>query len=252
MFLSCLTEDAYDDLLNGISKNEEKYYGNDEWLDDFFVGRKYADQSTSVQVDTFELISQPNEQSDAEKSEEDLVNVRILHDAFKNLTPWQASNKYLWTYLCHADTKCREYIQNRWLLSSSHGQDPIKTRFFVTNTRSLIRENALSRLWWYGHLTYDESETDPYALTRILLTQQAIAADVLDTLNRRNPNRMKGVLLALRDFDEKTGGVSNFDKDYVRPCMHYLNRYAAVTNLDYLEPEEVRDIAYYYMLSLKE
>ena len=34
---------------------------------------------------------------------EDSVNTRSIYDAFKSLTPLQASNKYLWTHPRHAE-----------------------------------------------------------------------------------------------------------------------------------------------------
>ena len=37
-----------------------------------------------------------------------------------------------------------------------------------------------------------------------------------------------------------------------RECKKYLNHYAAVTTLDFLEPEEIQTLAYDYMVKLRE
>lgn len=166
--------------------------------------------------------------------------MRIVYNAMKNLTPWQASNKYMWTYLCHANQDCWEYVQRRWLDASR--ENTIKTRFFATIPGSLLNDNAISRLWWYGYFTYDESLDDPYMMTKILLTNQTVCSDVIDTLNRTSPNRIQGVLLAIEEFKDGMGSTRGL-VDYVRECNRYLNRYAAVTVLDYLSKEEIRDIA---------
>ena len=41
MLLSFFTEEAYDELLNNIEKNSEKYFQEDDWLDDFFGNKSY-------------------------------------------------------------------------------------------------------------------------------------------------------------------------------------------------------------------
>jgi len=245
MLLSFFTEEAYDELLNNTINNSEKYLREDEWLDKFFRNRLYFKQS-SVDVLPFTPQYSSTTKTDEQKSQEDLINARNIYDAFKNLTPVQASNKYMWTYLCHAIPEYRKYILNRW---TDLRENTIKTRYFVTSTKDSLFNNSLSRLWWYAHLTYDSKKQNPYALTQTLLTNQTICTDFIDTYNCRNANRSKGVLSAIKEFIDILGttkGVSN----YFRECNKYLNRYAAVTNMDFLEPEEIKKIALDYLLGL--
>lgn len=241
MQLKYFTDHAYERLLADIDKNSSFYAGDFGWLDDYFAGAGDYFQRSSVSVSPLSLYRAAAESlSDEQKAEEDLTNVRIVYDGMKNLTPWQASNKYMWTYLCHANKECWEYIQHRWL--DANRESTVKTRFFVTTPGSLLNDNAISRLWWYGYFTYDESLSDPYMMTRILLTNQTVCSDVIDTLNRTNPNRMQGVLLAIEEFKEEMGSTKGL-VEYVRECNRYLNRYAAVTVLDYLSKDEIKDIA---------
>lgn len=247
--LGFFTEDAYDFLMNAIPQNVEKYRSDEEWLEDFFKGNpEYYRISQSVDVGVFHPAFTKGKKSDEQKSQEDLDNARKIHEAFKKLNPYQASNKYMWTYLCHSVPEYREYIRDRWM--QEERENTIRTRFFVTTSASLINDNALSRLWWYAHLSYDGTASNPYALTEILLMNQTICTDVLDTLNRTNMNRMKGVLLAIRDFKNETGGKGI--TDIFRECKKYLNHYAAVTTMEYLEPEEIRDIAFGQMIKAYE
>lgn len=249
MLLSYFTEEAYDRLLHEIDVNATKYTSGEEWLADYFGSSdNWYRTSKTVDVADFNPYYVPGQKDDAAKTEEDLVNTRLLYNAMKGLTPLQASNQFMWTYLCHAVPKYRRYIIDRWL--SSERDNTIKTRFFVTGSSSLLNDNALSRLWWYGYLTYDSSAPDHFALTKILLTNQTICTDVMDTLNRMNPVRMKGVLWAIRDFKESIGEGEGIT-DYFRECKKYLNHYAAVTNLDFLEPEDIQDLAYNYMMTLR-
>lgn len=244
MYLGYFTEEAYDRLLNDIDQNLEKYKSEEDWIKQYFGNEDYYKVSKSVNVMSFNPYYVPGSKSDEQKSQEDLNNVRMLYEAYKSLTPLQASNKYMWTYLCHANPECRKYIIDRWL--SDARENTIRTRFFVKTSRDLLNDNALSRLWWYGYLTYDESNSNPYALTEILLTNQTICTDVIDTLNRMNFQRIKGLLLAIKDFKEiveEKEGIT----DYVRSCNKYINRYAAVTTMELLDAEEIRKLAYDYM-----
>lgn len=250
MLLGYFTEEAYDQLLSDIPQNAEKYSTNEDWLPDYFGSVDgYFQISKSVDVSKFAPYYEPGKKDDSQKTKEDLYNVRLMYSAFKGLTPLQASNKYMWTYLCHAIPEYSAYIRDRWL--QDERENTIKTRFFVTSANSLLNDNALSRLWWYGHLTYDKENSNPYALTEILLTNQTICTDVMDTFNRMNFSRMKGVLLAIKDFQELIGDNEGIT-GYFRECKKYLNHYAAVTTLEFLEADEIHDLALNYMMQLRE
>lgn len=243
------TEDAYYRLLHDIPKNSEYYYGDEDWLPKYFDGLDEYYEVSTVNVKKFTPIYTSGKKDDPQKSKEDLENTRLLYDAFKNLTPLQASNKYMWTYLCHAVPEYRAYIRDRWMQDDR--DNTIKNRFFVTTPSSLLNDNALSRLWWYGHLTYDQKSNNHYELTEVLFTNQTICTDVMDTLNRTNYNRMRGVLLAIKDFKDELSDNEGIT-DYFRECKKYLNHYAAVTILEFLESDEIRDIAFKYMMNLRE
>ena len=249
MLLGYFTEEAYDRLLQEIPRNYEYYSGEDEWLSTYFGATNDYYRYSSVEVHSFTPSYTPGKKDDLQKSQEDLVNTRLLYDAFKNLTPLQASNKYMWTYLCHAVPIYKKYIQDRWM--QEERDNTIKSRFFVTTPGSLLNDNALSRLWWYGHLTYDEKRSNHYELTEILFTNQTICTDVMDTLNRMNFDRIKGVLTAIKDFKneiQENEGIT----EYFRECKKYLNHYAAVTTFEFLSAEEIRDLAFNYMIKLRE
>lgn len=248
MHLGFFTEEAYDKLLHDIPHNAERYAEKENWLPDYFGSSVDYFKTSAVEVDEFVPFYSAGKKDDVQKSQEDLDNTKRIHTAFINLTPYQASNKYMWTYLCHAIPEYHGYICDRWMQDKR--ENTIKNRFFVTTPGSLLNDNALSRLWWYGHLTYDPQNENQYELTEILLTNQTICTDVMDTLNRMNPNRMKGVLLAIRDFKNEIAGSEGIT-EYFRECKKYLNHYAAVTTLEFLEPEEIRDLAYNYMMRLR-
>mgnify|MGYP001029902892 FL=1 len=115
MLLSYFTEEAYESLLHDIRKNAENYASDGDWLTTYFSGTDGYFKTSSVDVGAFSPHYTSGKKDDAQKSQEDLINTRLIYDAFRNLTPLQASNKYMWTYLCHAVPEYRNYSRNRWM-----------------------------------------------------------------------------------------------------------------------------------------
>ena len=248
MYLGFFTEDAYQQLINQIPENFEKYVSGDDWVEEFFGNRKDFFKISSVNVGKFTPAYTVGEKTDKEKSEQDLINARMLHDAFKNLTPLQASNRYMWAYLCHMDKDCRKYIQDRWL--NDPDEKKIKQRYFVGNDGDgLYYFNGLARLWWCAHLTYDETNADHYALTKILFTSQIFCKDVMDMLNRMNFTRIKGVLLGVKKYMDTVG--ENVSTDHFRECKKILNRKAAIKVFDFMSFDDIKELTYKALLKTR-
>ena len=148
MLLRYFTEEAYEKLLHDIPTNAEHYSSSEDWLSGYFGSADGFFKISSIDVGAFKPYYIPGKKNDDQKSQEDLINTRNIYDAFRKLTPLQASNKYMWTYLCHANPECRAYIRDRWM--QDERENTIKNRFFVTTPGSLLNNNALSRLWWYS------------------------------------------------------------------------------------------------------
>ena len=233
MLLGFFTDDAYQRLLDSVEQNKDKYLQNEDWVPSFFGHGVEWYGTSSQQVNRFI----PYMANSKEKSDEDLTNAIKLYDAFK-ISPLQATNKNMWAYMCHMDKDCREYMRYRWSDSSP------EQRYFVPgDAMGLYYFNGLSRLWWWAHLTYDKDSKDHYALTRILFENQMLGKDILDTLNRTNFTRMKGILLAVQDFKEVLGPKESITK-YFRDCKKQLNRYAAVSVFDFMDYEDIRKITF--------
>lgn len=241
MHLGFFTDDAYDRLLGAVDENLGKYREPDNWISSYFKSGVEWYGISSQEVNTFK----PYLSSIKDKSKDDYANARLLHEAFK-ITPLQATNKNMWAYMCHMDDNCREYMQYRWLDS-----DP-KQRYFVPKEgNGLYYFNGLSRLWWWAHLTYDPDSKNHYGLTEILFDNQMLGKDILDTLNRTNLNRMKGILLAIQEFREIIGPKESIT-GYFRECKKELNHYAAVSIFDYLDYKDIQKITLDILIKVRE
>ena len=100
-------------------------------------------------------------------------------------------------------------------------------------------------------MTYDENSKDHYELTKILFDNQMVGKDFLGTFNGKNYNRMKGVLLALKDFKEMVNPNVGIQK-YFRECNKFLNHQAAINMFDYLGYEEIRKMTFETLVKARE
>ena len=249
MNLIYFTKDAYKLLKKDLNANKDNYYSDDPWLAQYFADQGIEEyyKTSSIVVPNFQLLNAEDADSEA-KNRADLANIKTLYSEYKDkLTPLQASDPMLWSALCHITFK--QYVLQRW--KKDDGTVRLDQRFFATEGRaSLCYYNAISRLWWSGYLTYDDSgeSANPWHLTDTLFSAQQIQKDLFDQPFSMNKNIVKGLLMALKRVQEENG---NYCTTIFRKCCDgYINHYGVVTILDTLEPSEVEAIAYDYMKSI--
>ncbi len=232
--LPYFTLDAYDELYGSMADNAWLYDRDEPWLDEYFKGRTYR-KTSGVEASLPTLAEGPDEQLD-------LINARMLYDSLRDLTPLQATNARLWSFLAHETYY--SYAVKRW----SGGKNWIKERMFCgssPSTRTLER-NAISRLWWFAHLTYDESSSDPYHLTKTLLTRQQVCMDLLDYSYTYDKTITLGLLEGLADF------IDEIEPDGItkvwRSCVQYVNLYGASFCLDALDRDAIGDLSFNFLM----
>ena len=176
----------------------------------------------------------------------DLENSKIVYEAFPNLTPLQARDPRLWTRLAHVE--CWSYMRKRWNVArysadTGRAERFILARYFVpqAQSRALLR-NGLARLWWYAHLTYDATRSDPYELTAELLSFLDIAQQVLERNMGRAPQIRIGFLDFLRQNRERLGANAEQRRKRIRDLAKALNLRGGVLLLDSLSLTEVEAI----------
>lgn len=166
----------------------------------------------------------------------DLENSIALYQNLE-LDVTQASDKRLWTYLTHV--RFWDYMRKKWSIEgieSPYGR--IKDRYFLhtVNIESLSR-NGISRLWWYTHLTIDQSRKDPNELTRILLNRQDIAVGIFERRLGSISCIRKGILEYLKDNPDIMKS-----EDKTRELIKFINLVGGVKNLSMLKLNEVKKI----------
>ncbi|MDY0266270.1 MAG: DUF6339 family protein [Methanimicrococcus sp.] len=239
MKLKYFSEEAYDKLWYAFPENELLYEESMGWVLDFIGDGGVYESSYSFPDIKLNYTVGPK--SDFQKSQEDLENTQILYTKLKGLPPLHATNKLIWTYLSHVTFS--NYVLDRW----SNSRD-LQVRFFATSNSSSLFDNAISRLWWYGYLSYDKTYSNPFELTKIMLMNQTICTDFIDATYSRNRILGRGVLQALKEFQESHLEEKEGITEYFRRCNKYLNRYGAVTVLDSMTSDEMKELALNFMI----
>ncbi|MBW9151462.1 DUF6339 family protein [Clostridium estertheticum] len=237
MILKYFKEDNLEILRSSVKNNIEMYKQNNVWLDNFFSSEEYSFPS-NVNVRDIKLHIPKTR-----REHMDLENTKLVYEAMMDLTIPQAIDERLWAYLTHVIFW--DYMRVRWdiekLKDTSDLVNIIKERYFVPgdSTKSLVR-NGISRLWWYGKVTYDTSYSNPFALTEILLSTQDIAQNLMERAYSRNETVLKAILRVLYDMKLKGKPLPNVDS--FRKITKDINRVGGIAILDNLDANDIEHI----------
>lgn len=155
------------------------------------------------------------------------------------LNETSASDKRLWTYLTHVFFW--NYMKEEWKIDFTKEKSQIinfiHDRYFLNtlNIRSLTH-NGISRLWWYTHLTIDESRKDKYELTKVLLSLQDIPVSLLERSLGSSINIRKAVLEFLSENPEIKTSKNT------QELLKQFNLVGGVKNLPMLKLNEIKSL----------
>lgn len=233
-----LRSNSLERLQSNIIANQHRYTESSPWLNSYFSGSEWFQESNLIQADDFQL------QIPISKTELcDLENTRILYTALQHLTPLQAADPRLWVYLTHCTHW--EYMRHRWPIEQYLGKqnlrDNIQQRYFFmpNKSRALIR-NGMARLWWYGYCSYDESRRDPFELTTALLKNLDVTQSILERAFSLNTNVTKTILSVLLEREE--AGKAFYVREKVRDLAKYIVQIGGVTIIDALDGPDLREL----------
>ena len=171
----------------------------------------------------------------ARPSSTDADNALVVYEALSKLTPHQASIERMWVYLSHCD--CPEYVTARWLRRRPEKDEvavrEVRNHFFAVGNRALIRDNAVSRLWWLGKIAHDVDPENPREFLTVLLHRQDVRSALIErpsvSTNRRV---LRGIYEVMQEHWSNGGAL--FARDTFRAWMIALNRRGGVVLLDAL------------------
>lgn len=139
------------------------------------------------------------------KPRDDFESAKEVFLSLKKLSPIQASDPRLWTYLSHV--YLYEYMTQRWhdvITGETSKSDYIIEHWFVkTPSQQCLMRNAISGLWWAAYLSFDETRTDPFELTKVFYKDLDLPTRTIGTYRiGRHKEAVKGILQFIKDFPD--------------------------------------------------
>ena len=199
------------------------YLSDQVWIDRFFDNEVWEGKVNKKKYFLSDSISLKQG-----GSETDIENIKIIHGELKHFSPRILVDERIWTYLTHK--RFYDYMYVRW---KPEKPDTIRRRYFMpgTSTRRLAR-NGISRLWFLGHLTYDESHTNPYELTEMMMQRQDVMVSVIE----RPSTSMNKIFLnsIIRLIFNQNLSRSDYDD-----LMKKINRISGIKRLDSFSQQEM-------------
>lgn len=160
--------------------------------------------------------------------DDDLASAKALFEAYKNMSPLQAQDESIWTYLAHADLF--PYVQNRnpKVLEKGFSDNKYILEHFFHSFGGLIY-HPLAGLWWDVYCTYDPSSENPYKYTDYLFKDYGLRVTYM---GRYSLFRNKEEVIGILDFmmENESLFTSHF-RQRSRWIMQRFNRIGASRKL---------------------
>lgn len=169
----------------------------------------------------------------------DYKSAIALYEAYKCLTPLEATTSQLWESL--ALTDLFPYMRDRWDLKKTSDLKRAILNHFTVKAHGLMR-HGLAGLWWLVYLSVDEERQNKYELTEVLFknyTLRIVRFGVGKVIQHKEA--AIGILQFLKDHENEIPSMENV----ANGLASYFNKLGAVKQLTYLN----RDFFYNEMES---
>lgn len=235
MKIKYMTRNAINDLKTNFTTYKKYYQSSDiEWMKNY-IEKNNALQTSKIECEDFNL------NMDEDYAISDMKNIIILYSALKNLSISDAADERLWSGLAHG--QLWEYVQYR-RKEEIKSNDDMKIKasyFYIRGTKRSSHIHCIARLWWAGHLTYDENREDPFELTRVLC-EKAFASNLMlfsSSNFTANKELTIGILSSLKKWRDSGHELK---RQHFVEATKYLNSMGSMTILDFLDRNNVEKI----------
>ena len=246
-----LHSSAVKSLADNASKKPDNYERTTppNWREvcKFPGGQWYIESRENPLPDTDELRNCLRESDHGPTS--DAGDSLALHTALEMLTPQQAADHRLWVGLSHFEFY--DYVFNRWASSRPQSSDLkeknrqisyVRTHWFVSGARGLVRDNGVSRLWWMGRilkLIANEARLDAAEVGQILLERTDVRAQLIE-----RPATASNIRLAAEITKTLAQDRGLIERPVFRRWMISLNQLGGVILLDALRRDDLRRVVH--------
>ena len=168
------------------------------------------------------------------KRSTDYENSIKVYSALKNLTESQASDERLWAGLA-IEPEYYEYLKYRW--GDTKNTLRYRVVYHAGGKRGFMY-HGLARLWWLAHITYDESRSNPFELTKFTFKYPHI----LEKRIYRNFSNSKDIRIGIIEGIQKyvdIGGEYKIKK--IDELYKHISTLGSVSLIDNYSQHEIKE-----------
>jgi hypothetical protein len=171
----------------------------------------------------------------------DTENCKRIIEILPKLSAADATDERLWVTL--SVFNFREYALARWPIvekSSDERSQFIKNHWFASGVRGRMRDNAISRLWWMGHIASRIPGQDMDDVFEILFYNSDYRSSLLERTSSANAvNVTSGIL----EITKRAYGAGvQYDREKFRSFMKEIDFLGGRINLVSLGTEEIVEL----------
>jgi hypothetical protein len=233
MSVQFLSNNTFEELKQRVPENQEAYISGQAATLLPPLNPKIIE--SRIQADAPPTLVSPTEDLN------DGANARLIFSWLSLLTPVQAADPRLWSYLTHANYA--DYTSKRWPIDPSFEVvTRIRERYFIEGQglASLVR-NAIARLWWFGYLTYDDKRSDHFELTDVLVSLQDIQVAFLERAIGRSQAVLRSALQTWKERLAKGDEIKG-KGTVVKNWAKLIRLHGAVALLDSLPARDLDNL----------
>ena len=171
----------------------------------------------------------------------DPENCAVLYRSMSAISPSEARDERLWTYLTHTDML--DYSRRRWPIPADNDMAVahVQTHFFAREKRQVERDNAVSRLWWMAHLCSRVSALPLEDALQVLLFRADVRANLLERPTTSQLGHLfSAIVETLRE--SYCGKKALLQREPFRRFMREINAVGGFKLLDCLSREQLAPI----------
>ena len=178
------------DIKNNVKEGRYGYRGFSDYLD---TSKVHPIKDTSFNEALFSKLDLKI------GGTQDAINAKIIYKSLEGLTPYNARDSRVWTFLSHTNGIKFSLRKISNMDDPKEKVEAVKTEFFIAgnDARSYHSRHSLSKLWWAAHLCATNSELPLDQALEVFCTQTDFRAQVMERPNTFSDPNVFGAMLKI-------------------------------------------------------
>ena len=165
-------------------------------------------------------------------------NCKIVYEALKDISPYEARDERLWVYLTH--TLILDYTRARWPIPEDDeaAVSHIRKHFFARDKRQVERDNSASRLWWMAHLCARVPTVSLVDSLEAILFRSDVRANIIERPTSSQSSELFSAIVGLL-YRSLKGEKQLFERSVFRQFMREINSVGGFKLLDCMSSKQI-------------